>query len=66
MNWRNSDDYRYTEQLDAKQWTWEFLRRHPEYRQDYAWFIDTWRLLEQRYGCAPHRDYASWQHDPLA
>jgi hypothetical protein len=53
-------------QLDIGQWSWEFLRRNPEYRADYAEFIDTWRTLEADYGIPPDRDFFRWKQDPRA
>jgi hypothetical protein len=52
--------------LDAAQWAWEFLRRNPEYRQDYWEFINTWQALEVDYGAPPRRDFQRWQRDPRA
>jgi hypothetical protein len=34
--WRISTAYDYVNELDAPDLAWEFLRRNPEYRQDYA------------------------------
>ena len=36
LNWRNADDYAYTEKLTSSQWAWEFLRRSKTY-------IDSWQ-----------------------
>jgi len=33
--WRISAAYDYVNELDAPDLAWEFLRRNPEYRQDY-------------------------------
>jgi hypothetical protein len=60
------DDYAFTTALTREQWAWEFLRRNPAYRSDYAWFIATWRALEQDYGAPPHRDFLRWQADARA
>jgi hypothetical protein len=40
-NWRNEEDYAFTENLTAAGWAWEFLRRNPEYRADFN-FVTTW------------------------
>jgi hypothetical protein len=40
-NWRNSVHYEFTQSLDAAGWAWEFLRRNPEYSEDYH----NWRSL---------------------
>lgn len=53
-------------QLDIAQWAWEFLRRNPDYRADYASFIAIWQALETDYGKPPHRDFHRWKADPRA
>ncbi len=65
-DWRNADDYRFSGQLNAGQWAWEFLRRNPEYQSDWDWFSAAWKRLESRYGKPPHRDFQAWQRDPDA
>ena len=66
MDWRTENDYDFCEQLDAAGWAWQFLRREPEYRADYAWFINLWQQLEAAYGTPPHRDFFKWKQDPRA
>ena len=34
-DWSNPKDYDYTKSLDGAGWAWEFLRRNPDYAQDY-------------------------------
>ena len=34
-NWRNADDYAFTEGLERAGWAWEFLRRNPEYKSEF-------------------------------
>jgi hypothetical protein len=53
-------------ELTAAEWAWQFLRRNPEYRADYAWFIGLWRELEATYGAPPKRDFFRWRQDPRA
>ena len=36
MNWADRADYVFTESLDQKCWAWEFLRRNPDYRKEFA------------------------------
>src|SRR5689334_15892912 len=49
-NWKVDADYAYTAQLDDQGWAWEFLRRNPEYREDWAKYC-TWKApLEKEYG----------------
>ncbi|HHH44386.1 MAG TPA: hypothetical protein ENK49_09625 [Gammaproteobacteria bacterium] len=52
--------------MDSGQWAWEFLRRNPEYQQDWQWFHARWETLEARYGKPPERDFQRWKNDPLA
>ncbi len=35
-NWKQLDDYAFTDSLTPEGWCWEFMRRNPEYRRDYA------------------------------
>lgn len=65
-DWRNGEDYLFTETLNAGQWAWEFLRRNPDYQRDWQWFDQTWRVLETRYGKPPARDFQAWKRDPAA
>lgn len=39
-DWRILSDYDYLNQLDRAGLAWEFLRRNPEYRKDFAKIID--------------------------
>ena len=34
-NWRNSEDYEYSQHLTSDLWAWQFLRRNPEYQEDW-------------------------------
>jgi len=36
FNWRSADTYSEALDYDAAAFAWEFLRRNPEYRSDYA------------------------------
>lgn len=65
-HWKNAQDYDFTRALSREQWAWEFLRRNPGYRQDYAWFIHAWQALEADYGKPPNRDFSRWKQDPRA
>jgi len=62
-DWRNPEDYTFTQKLSPELWAWQFLRRNPEYQKDYDWFIQTWRALEADYGSAPNRDFSRWKLD---
>jgi len=66
MDWRDAARYADCAGLEAGEWGWQFLRRNPEYRADYARFIQVWRALEADYGAPPNRDFARWRLDPRA
>ncbi len=66
LDWRDADAYRFAAELDAGGWAWEFLRRNPDYQQEWQAFITTWRALEAEYGRAPNRDFCAWKLDPRA
>ena len=46
-NWRDPEDYRFTEALPPWRWAWEFVRRNPDYQVD---FHDAIRRLNAREG----------------
>jgi len=62
----DTDACAYCVDLTRDQWAWEFLRRNPAYRRDYAAFIAIWRALEADYGAPPNRDFSKWKLDPRA
>jgi len=66
MDWQTDTDYIFCGQLDLAGWAWQFLRREPAYRADYANFIALWRQLEADYGSPPKRDFFKWKQDPRA
>ncbi|MEJ2645798.1 MAG: DUF2285 domain-containing protein [Gammaproteobacteria bacterium] len=66
IDWRDPEQYRFTEALAAEHWAWEFLRRNPAYQADWRWFIERWRALEADYGAPPQRDFFRWKQDPRA
>ena len=65
-NWRDSSDYEFTRALDGGQWAWEFLRRNPDYQQEWSEFMAVWTRLEAAYGRPPDRDFCAWKADPRA
>lgn len=65
-NWQNTTDYAFIEKCRPELIAWEFLRRNPEYQQDYQWFITLWKELEIQYGAPPNRDYDRWKKDTRA
>ncbi|NWG86774.1 MAG: hypothetical protein HXY26_04560 [Hydrogenophilaceae bacterium] len=66
LDWRRAADYGFAESLTRAEWAWQFLRRNPDYRRDYAWFSETWQALEADYGAPPQRDFFRWKQDPRA
>jgi hypothetical protein len=66
LDWRNPQDYIFTQRLTAAQWAWEFLRRNPLYQAEWRDFIAAWRALEAQYGKPSKRDIAAWKRDPRA
>lgn len=62
----DTDADAYCAALTRDQRAWEFLRRNPDYRRDYAACIAIWRALEADYGVPPNRDFSKWKHDPRA
>jgi hypothetical protein len=64
--WQDEHAYDYCEKLNAEQWAWEFLRRNPEYQQQWQQFQETWQALEAVYGKPPDRDFCAWKNDPRA
>jgi hypothetical protein len=40
-DWRHAEDYAFTADLTRHQWAWEFLRRNPDYRRQWAAFAAT-------------------------
>lgn len=47
LDWCDTGSYRFIKQLDNTRLAWEFLRRCPEYRADFAEWYEQWnRLVE--------------------
>jgi hypothetical protein len=65
-NWQLPGDYEFINTCHPELIAWHFLRRNPEYQQDYHWFISTWNELEAAYGAPPKRNFESWKKDPRA
>lgn len=66
LDWHRPADYAFTRGLNGAQWAWEFLRRNPRYRHEWAAFNEVWLLLEAAYGRPPNRDFCAWKADPRA
>ncbi len=40
-DWRDEKAYQFSDQMDLRLWSWEFLRRNPEYQQVWQiWYVD--------------------------
>ncbi|WP_456373820.1 transcriptional regulator domain-containing protein [Thiolapillus sp.] len=63
-DWKDPLAYAFCEQLTSAQWAWEFLRRNPDYQQEWQRFWQTWQTLEADYGKPPNRDFCAWKNDP--
>ena len=44
FDWRSADSYSEALDYDAAAFAWEYLRRNPDYRDDYQTSIDTGSL----------------------
>jgi hypothetical protein len=61
-DWKNEDDYAFTNDLNDEEWAWEFLRRNEEYREDFRQFQETIKQLKDEYG----KDPKEWPKDSRA
>lgn len=48
-NWRDPDEYAFTEDLKPWQWAWQFLRRNPKYRDDFQTILEKFNAREDEY-----------------
>jgi hypothetical protein len=48
-NWRDLEDYSFTDDLPPWRWAWEFLRRNPEYQADFQDAIRRFNAREGEY-----------------
>jgi hypothetical protein len=70
--WRNASAYDYMNELDPASIAWEFLRRNPAYRQEYAAALrggtldpDAAAALAQRWGLRfRYGPRSCWAYDP--
>lgn len=44
-DWRSAGDYPCADTASAEQWAWEFLRRNPQYQQDWAGYVQRCRAV---------------------
>lgn len=49
-DWKNPEDYAYTESLTPTGWAFEFLRRNPKYQADFEKVRALRDLLDEKYG----------------
>lgn len=64
MDWQKIGDYNYTKNLGREGWAWEFLRRNPDYIDDYKTYRQTFFELESKYGPWNSADKEAWRKDP--
>jgi hypothetical protein len=50
LAWRDRANYPNAKTTPLKQWAWEFLRRNPEYRDDWRKYMDCCAKLLAKYG----------------
>ena len=55
-DWRNPDDYIVPRDFPNFRWAWEFLRRNPDYRKD-------WAAVLQRYRARGPKEYGSFDEN---
>ncbi|QQG36702.1 MAG: hypothetical protein HYS17_02705 [Micavibrio aeruginosavorus] len=68
LDWKNPKDYGYLKSLPRKGWSWEFLRRNPEYREDYKKFTRHQRQIDKKFPLMPRvknqlklrKNHAEW------
>lgn len=63
-NWRIPEDYAYTDGLHFAEWIWEFLRRNPEYREDYRKYAHKAKALKEVYGKDWRKEKEALIYDP--
>lgn len=69
--WRSPDNYPDPARTGLDQWAWEFLRRNPDYRDDWRRYSDCCAALRAKYGAMLETaereptDFAFTHHDPL-
>ncbi len=70
-DWQDDAAYEYTKTLDLEGWAWEFLRRNPEYKADWAEFLKKKSELEKVYGKITswktkglEAEPKAWHYDP--
>jgi hypothetical protein len=44
-DWKNPSDYKFTDKAQRRRWVWEFMRRNPQYRKDYAKSRRAWKRV---------------------
>ena len=52
LDWKNEEDYAYCNDLDANGWAFEFLRRNPEYQNEWRDFCKIRDQLVKKHGSA--------------
>lgn len=49
-NWQNEEDYSFCDDLDGEGWAWEFLRRNPDYQDEYDQAFEQEKRDQRRLG----------------
>jgi hypothetical protein len=66
-DWRNGAEYRFPPDFPAYRWAWEFLRRNPEYRNDWATALVRFLASPEDFGLDtpdPAAFDGGWNPDP--
>jgi hypothetical protein len=70
-DWRNAAEYRFPRGFPKHRWAWEFLRRNPDYRKDWASVLTRYSANPEDYFGPDETRYPepipaddSWNEDP--
>jgi hypothetical protein len=55
-DWRNPGDYSFPRNFPTYRWAWEFLRRNPDYREDWSTVLSRFRSKTGEF-----KDYKDWK-----
>jgi hypothetical protein len=65
LDWKNEEEYAYTEKLDGNGWAFEFLRRNRDYQDDHKQVINNREALSVKYGSWAPETKKAWSSDRL-
>lgn len=63
---KKESDYPFSEKTSPEEWTWEFLKRNPNYRKDYTDMLATYKKLEKDHGPKNKWNKKEITNDPRA